>query len=65
MDVIYDYQRIRQLWPEILQRRPSSMWRYRELLPLRNDDYQISMGEGGTALLKAHNLGLMLGIPDL
>ncbi|MGC9522981.1 MAG: pyridoxal-phosphate dependent enzyme [Anaerolineae bacterium] len=65
MDVIYDYERIRQLWPEILQRRPFSMWRYRELLPLRNDDYQISMGEGGTALLKAQNLGLMLGVPDL
>ncbi len=65
MDVVYDYPRIRRLWPEILQQRPFSMWRYRELLPLRSDDYQISMGEGGTALLRARNLGLMLGVPNL
>ena len=42
-----------------LQQRPFTLWRYRELLPVRSDDYQISMGEGGTPLLKAKNLGMM------
>ncbi len=37
------------------------MWRYRDMLPLRNDDNIISLGEGWTPLLPAHNLGLMLG----
>jgi len=65
MDVLYDYGCVARLWPDILQGRPFTMWRYRELLPLRNDDFQITMGEGGTALLRAHNLGMMLGAPNV
>jgi threonine synthase len=37
------------------------MWRYRELLHLHDDANKITMGEGGTPLLRAVNLGLMLG----
>ncbi|MBN2389292.1 MAG: pyridoxal-phosphate dependent enzyme, partial [Anaerolineae bacterium] len=37
----------------------------RELLPLRRDDFQITMGEGGTTLMRANNLGMMLGAPNL
>jgi threonine synthase len=65
MEVRYDYQKIKQIWPAILYQRPMNMWRYRELLPLRNDDYQISMGEGGTTMLHAQNLGMMLGVPNI
>lgn len=65
MDVRYDYERISRLWPDVLRQRAFTMWRYRELLPLRNDDYQITMGEGGTALLRARNLGMMMGLPNL
>ncbi len=65
MEVRYDYDRIRRLWPDILRQRPFTMWRYRELLPVRRDDFQITMGEGGTALLRANNLGMMLGAPNL
>jgi threonine synthase len=65
MDVRYDYPRIARIWPSLLRQRPHTMWRYRELLPLRDDDVQISMGEGGTALLRAHNLGMMLGAPNI
>ncbi|MBN1486509.1 MAG: pyridoxal-phosphate dependent enzyme [Anaerolineae bacterium] len=65
MDARYDYERVRRLWPDILQQRPFTMWRYRELLPLHNDEYQITMGEGGTPLLRTHNLSMMLGTPNL
>lgn len=65
MEARYDYARVSRLWPDILQQRPFTMWRYRELMPLNNDKYQISMGEGGTPLLKANNLGMMLGTPNL
>ncbi|MBN2390444.1 MAG: pyridoxal-phosphate dependent enzyme [Anaerolineae bacterium] len=65
MEVRYDYNRISRLWPDILRQRPFTMWRYRELLPLRRDDFQITMGEGGTTLMRANNLGMMLGAPNI
>ncbi len=65
MDARYDYERISRLWPDILRLRPFTMWRYRELLPIRNDAYQITMGEGGTPLLRANNLAMMLGTQNL
>lgn len=65
MEARYTYSAIRSIWPQVLAKRPFTMWRYRELLPLFDDRYQISMGEGGTALLQAHNLGMMLGTPNL
>jgi threonine synthase len=61
LDVIYDYERVRESWPEVLCNRPFDMWRYRELLHLQDESNLISMGEGGTPLLRAVNLGLMLG----
>ncbi|MFC1879624.1 pyridoxal-phosphate dependent enzyme, partial [Chloroflexota bacterium] len=41
------------------------LWRYREVLPVFSDNPNISMGEGGTPLLRATNLGMMLGCPNL
>jgi len=41
------------------------MWRYRELLPLRNDAHRLTLGEGGTPLLRASNLAMMLGCSQL
>ncbi|MEA3396881.1 MAG: pyridoxal-phosphate dependent enzyme [Chloroflexota bacterium] len=61
----YDYESVRTLWPALLEQRPFTMWRYRELLPLRDDAYQITLGEGGTPLLRARNLSMMLGTPNL
>ncbi|MDW7992399.1 MAG: hypothetical protein RMK65_09790, partial [Anaerolineae bacterium] len=65
LDVIYDYGRVAQVWREELPRRANTMWRYRELLPLRNDANRISLGEGGTPLSRVTNLSLMLGTPHL
>lgn len=61
LDVIYDYEAVARAWPEAVRRRAFDMWRYRELLPLRDDRHRISMGEGGTPLLRAVNLEMMLG----
>src|SRR5436309_15959984 len=36
-----------------LQGRVSSLWRYRELLPLRDDANLVSLGEGFTPLLRS------------
>ena len=61
LDARYDYDSVREQWPAVLRERPFDMWRYQELLPLRNDVNRVTMGEGGTPLLHATNLGLMLG----
>ena len=65
LDVVYDYPRVARTWQRELPRRPQTMWRYRELLPLRDDAHRLSLGEGGTPLLRASNLAMMLGCSDL
>ena len=65
LDVVYDYERIAESWPTALRGRPWDMWRYRELLPLLDDAHRVSMGEGGTPLLPAVNLGVMMGCPNI
>lgn len=52
-------------WPAALEGRSKTMWRYRELLPLRNDENIISMGEGMTPLIRSENLAAMLGLRHL
>jgi threonine synthase len=65
LDARYDYDAVREAWPGVLRERPFDMWRYRELLPLLDDANKVTMGEGGTPLLRAGNLGLMLGCPHV
>ena len=43
----------RTLQRETLCRRDKSLWRYREVLPLPSDVDPVSLGEGGTPLLRA------------
>ena len=61
LNAVYDYDHARQQWQEHLPHRAATLWRYRELLPLRDPDSCISFGEGWTPLIRAENLGLMLG----
>ena len=42
--------------------RVSSLWRYRELLPLQDDANRVSLGEGFTPLLEAKRLARELGL---
>lgn len=46
---------------EDFAQRESSIWRYRELLPIRDPDERLSLGEGGTPLINARRLGESLG----
>ena len=50
---------------EALGRRVASMWRYEELMPIRQAEHVISLGEGMTALLSAPRLGELVGASDL
>ena len=44
-----------------LRDRPSSLWRYFEVLPVRDEANIVTLGEGFTPLLKADRLGRRLG----
>ena len=46
-------------------RADTSLWRFRELLPLPQNVNPISLGEGGTPLLRADRFGGQLGLADL
>ena len=61
----YDYLSLRDTLITKLQTRPYTLWRYHELLPIRTPYPEISLGEGGTPLIKAINLGTMLGCSNL
>lgn len=50
---------------ETLADREKSLWRYRELLPLPPDVEPVSLGEGGTPLLRAERFGRELGLSNL
>lgn len=61
----YDYELLgRTLLPKLAGRMPD-LWRYRELLPVRNPNTSLSLGEGYTPLIRAVNLGMMLGCPNI
>lgn len=55
----------RTLTKESLKRRVSSLWRYREVLPVVNDENIITLGEGWTPLIHAKRLGGRFGLPEL
>ncbi|HEV2742880.1 MAG TPA: pyridoxal-phosphate dependent enzyme, partial [Rubrobacter sp.] len=44
-------------------RRAGGMWRWSELLPVREQDRVVSLGEGDTPLLAQPRLGDSLGVP--
>jgi threonine synthase len=41
------------------------IWRYSAHLPIRAPERAVSLGEGGTPLLRAARLGIELGVPEL
>ena len=47
---------------EALRARPSSLWRYRELLPYEDEERVVSLGEGLTALLDCPRLAAEFGV---
>jgi threonine synthase len=64
-EAIYDYDTLAKTLPLQLPGRPFDLWRYRELLPVRNPNPTLTLGEGGTPLIQAINLGMMLGCPNI
>src|SRR5579859_2589386 len=63
IDARYEYSQVH--WPGALSKRPTSMWRYQELLPISDVSHPVSMGEGWTPLYRAESLGESIGHPNL
>jgi threonine synthase len=65
LEAIYDYDEIkRALTRDVILSRPQNLWRYRELLPIE-DEPSDAMYSGFTPLVRAQNLGKILGIKEL
>jgi threonine synthase len=52
-------------WIRALKQRPGGLWRYAEVLPIYNLDNIVSLGEGGTPLIKSRAVASMLGLKNL
>jgi threonine synthase len=62
----YDLEALKQAWrPTDLLGRPATLWRYHELLPVRDPAQVVTLGEGLTPLLPLPTLGKQIGIPEL
>ena len=64
LDVIYNFDKIR-LTKDIIKNREKNLWRYFELLPLRNKNNIVDIGAGYTPLHKADKLAKKLGLNNL
>ena len=65
LSVEYDLSRVEANLDESWRGRALSVWRYRELLPIREDEKIVSLGEGGTSLNRCLRLSEDLGLKDL
>ena len=70
LDIYYDYSTLGQkVSKKMLIRRARervpSVWKYSEFLPVRSKRNIVTLGEGGTPLLKADNLAREVGLEHL
>ena len=62
----YDLAKIRDaVSRDDLRHRAPNLWRYAEVLPVRNERYRLTLGEGWTPLIHAKRLGQTLDFPNL
>lgn len=54
-----------ELTPEIAGLRPRGIWRWKELLPVADPRFRLTLGEGDTPLLELHRTGRALGMTHL
>jgi threonine synthase len=60
--VRYDLDKARATWSrEDLAKGPTNMWRYASVLPVRDRESIVSLGEGMTPLIRTKRLGAHLG----
>lgn len=64
LEIVYDYSEIKKyISREKIEKGPKSLWRYVDLLPVENPT--VGLSAGFTPLIKAENLGKLLGLDNL
>ena len=64
--VEYDLHRVRAaLAKQEISTRPATMWRYRELLPVEDEEAIVTLGEGFTPLVPSPGLAAGLGVAEI
>ena len=64
--VRYDLAGVRKaITPDDIARRPPTMWRYRELLPVRDEASIVTMGEGFTPMIPVPKAARETGVGEL
>jgi threonine synthase len=62
----YDLDEVRRsVTPQELASRPPDLWRYHEVLPVRDAAHVTTLGEGMTPLLRMPTYGAAIGVPGL
>src|SRR5215831_14662655 len=61
----YDLSAARSWSRDSLAVGPPTMWRYRELMPLFDQEEPVTLGEGFTPLIHARRLGAAMGLDRL
>jgi threonine synthase len=62
----YDFESLNiKQWLHDIKGRMATIWRYHEVLPVFDDSNIVTLGEGGTPLIKSTALGASLGLKHL
>ena len=64
-EAVYNLEEAALALAKELPNRRFDLWRYREVLPIKKPIPELRMGEGGTPLIRAGNMGMMLGNPNI
>ena len=64
-EAVYNLEEAALALAKELPTRRFDLWRYREVLPIKKPIPELRMGEGGTPLIRAGNMGMMLGNPNI
>jgi len=65
LEVVYDYDKLDGYFTrELIESRPQTMWRYKELLPI-NGEPTVGAQNGFTPLIRAKRLEKVLGVKEL
>ncbi|MFQ6080072.1 MAG: threonine synthase [Candidatus Bathyarchaeia archaeon] len=66
LDIYYNYSALAErVNKKMLIKRAPSVWKYQEFLPVKSERNIVTLGEGGTPLLKASNLAREVGLRSL
>ena len=66
LNVEYDYDSMAtKTSREMFEQRRGGLWKYRELLPIENEENIVTLGEVQTPLIRCRNLGKILGMRNL